>query len=171
MEELRKIIRDIPDFPKPGIIFRDITPIMEDGVTLAKIIDRFKERYLSRGIDRIAGIEARGFIFGSALAYALGKGFVILRKKGKLPRKTIGVTYDLEYGTDSIHIHDDSIRPGDRVLVVDDLFATGGTARAACELIEKAGGVVVECAVVVELAFLKGREKLGDVELFSLLQY
>ena len=171
MDELKKIIRDIPDFPKPGIIFRDITPIMEDGPLFARVIEQFRERYQSRDIDRIAGIEARGFIFGAAVAYALQKGFVILRKEGKLPRKTIGVTYDLEYGTDSIQVHDDAINHGDRVLLVDDLLATGGTASAACDLIEKVGGVVVECAVVVELAFLKGREKLRGVEVFSLVKY
>ena len=171
MDELKKFIRDVPDFPKPGIIFRDITPIMENGTVFAQVIDKFRERYHSKPIDRIAAIEARGFIFGSALAYALGKGFVILRKKGRLPRKTVGVTYDLEYGTDSIQVHEDAINPGDRVLLVDDLLATGGTAKAACELIRKMNGNLVECAVVVELTFLKGREKLGNVGVFSLVEY
>ena len=171
MDDLKKFIRDVPDFPKPGILFRDITPIMENGAVFARVIDQFRDHYRSRPIDLVAGIEARGFIFGSAIAYALGKGFVILRKKGRLPRKTIDVTYDLEYGTDCIQVHADAIPAGSRVLLIDDLLATGGTAKAACDLIRKMEGKVVECAVLVELAFLEGRKRLGEVGVHSLVTY
>jgi adenine phosphoribosyltransferase len=171
MEEIKKFIRDVPDFPKPGILFKDITPLLQSPEAFQKVIGLFIERYQGKPIDRVVGIESRGFIFGSVLAHALKKGFSLVRKTGKLPWKKVSMTYDLEYGTDTIQMHEDAVHPRDRVLVVDDLLATGGTAQAACELIRKMGGQVVECAFVVELEFLKGREKLKDVEVFSLLKY
>lgn len=171
MEELKKKIRDVPDFPKPGIIFKDITPLLSDVKSFQKVIDTFAKRYSEKAIDLIVAIESRGFIFGSALSYRIDAGFVPVRKKGKLPYKTESVEYALEYGTDKIEIHQDAIHQGSRVLIVDDLLATGGTARATCELVEKTGGTVVECAFVIELAFLNGREKLKGHEVFSLIQY
>ena len=171
MEELKKYIRDVPDFPKPGILFKDITPLLQEPEAFQKVIELFAKRYQGKSIDRVVGIESRGFIFGSVLAHTLKKGFSLVRKTGKLPWKKVSMTYDLEYGTDTIQMHEDAVHPGDRVLVIDDLLATGGTAKAACELIRKMGGEVVECAFVVELEFLKGREKLKDVEVYSLLKY
>lgn len=171
MEELKKKIRDVPDFPKPGIVFKDITPLLADTRSFQKVIDAFARRYGQKGIDHVVAVESRGFIFGAALAYRMDAGFVPVRKKGKLPYKTESVEYALEYGTDKIEIHQDAIHKGSRVLVVDDVLATGGTAAATCELIEKCGGEVVECAFVLELGFLKGREKLKGREIFSLIQY
>ena len=170
MEELNKHIREVPDFPKPGILFKDITPLLQNPEAFRLVIDRFAQRYQGEKIDRIVGIESRGFIFGSALAHTLGKGFVTVRKFGKLPWKKVSMTYDLEYGTDTIQMHEDAVSKGDQVLVVDDLLATGGTAKAACDLVEKMGGDVVECAFVVELEFLKGRDKLKDQKVFSLVK-
>ena len=170
MQELKKHIREVPDFPKPGIMFKDITPLLQNPKAFGQVIDCFIQRYRGKNIDHIVGIESRGFIFGSALAHALGKGFVTVRKFGKLPWKKVSMTYDLEYGTDTIQMHEDAVNKGDRVLVVDDLLATGGTAKAACDLIRKMGGEVVECAFVVELEFLKGRDKLKDLEVFSLVK-
>lgn len=157
---LKSKIRDIADFPKPGIVFKDITPILSDGKVFGKVIDEFANRYSSKKVDAIVGIESRGFLFGASLAYRLSKSFVPVRKKGKLPYKTVETTYDLEYGSATIEMHVDAISPGHRVIVIDDLLATGGTAAAACDLIEKQGGHIIECAFVVELAFLNGREKL-----------
>lgn len=157
---LKSTIRDVPDFPKPGIIFKDITPILSDSKIFGRVIDSFAEHYASKKIDAIVGIESRGFLFGAPLAYKLNASCIPVRKKGKLPYKTVEVSYDLEYGSATIEMHVDAIMPGQRVLVVDDLLATGGTAAATCELIEKQGGKIVECAFVVELAFLNGREKL-----------
>lgn len=171
MEELKKKIRDIPNFPKEGIIFKDITPLLADAVSFQKVIDTFAKRYAERGIEHVVAVESRGFIFGAPLAYRLDAGFVPIRKKGKLPYKTEMVQYALEYGSDTIEIHQDAIHKGSRVLVVDDLLATGGTARATCELVEKTGGTVVECAFVIELSFLNGREKFKGREIFSLIQY
>jgi adenine phosphoribosyltransferase len=170
-ERLKQKIRDVPDFPKPGIIFKDITPLLSDVKSFQQIIDAFAKRYSDKGIDYIVAVESRGFIFGSALSYRTDTGFVPVRKKGKLPYKTESVEYSLEYGTDVIEIHQDAIHQGSRILVVDDLLATGGTAKATCDLVEKSGGTVVECAFVIELAFLKGREKLKGHEVFSLIQY
>jgi len=169
-EYLNEIIRDIPDFPKPGIIFKDITPILENPEAFARVIDSLAERYKDKNIDAIAGIESRGFVFGAPLAYRLGKSLVLIRKKGKLPYKTVEASYDLEYGSATIEMHIDSVKQGDNVLVIDDLLATGGTARATCELIEKQGAKVAECAFVVELDFLKGREKLNH-EVYSMVKY
>lgn len=171
MEVIKRVIRDVPDFPKPGIVFKDITPILQDAAVFQQTIQALVQRYQGRDFDKIAGIESRGFLFGSALSYALGKGFVLVRKKGKLPWKTVSMSYDLEYGTDTIQMHEDAVRPGEKVLLVDDLLATGGTSLAACELVEKMGGKIAECCFVVELDFLKGRERLKGKEIFSLVHY
>lgn len=166
---LKKIIRDIPDFPKPGIVFKDITPVLSDREAFPRVIDMLAARYL-KGIDVVAGIESRGFIFGAPLALKLGASFVPIRKKGKLPYKVIEASYDLEYGSATIEIHEDAVREGQRVLIVDDLLATGGTAAAACNLIDKLGATVMECAFVIELAFLNGREKL-ESPVYSIVKY
>ncbi len=171
MERWKQKIRDVPDFPKPGIVFKDITPLLGDVKSFQGVIDALAKRYADKSIDAIVAVESRGFIFGSALAYRIDAAFVPARKKGKLPYKTESIEYALEYGTDKIEMHTDAIHPGSRVLVVDDVLATGGTAKATCDLIEKLGGKVVECAFVVELGFLKGREKLKGHEIFSLIQY
>jgi 5'-methylthioadenosine phosphorylase len=171
IEFIRRKIRCVPDFPKPGIMFRDITTLLADSEGMKKVIDIFYERYKSRGIEVVAGIESRGFIFGSMLADKLGVGFVPIRKPGKLPAEVVSEEYELEYGTDKIEIHKDAVSSGQRVLVIDDLIATGGTAVAGCNLIEKIGGVVVECGFVVELKDLGGREKLGVREVFSVVGF
>ncbi len=171
MEELKKVVREVPDFPKEGILFYDITTLLKDGQAFAKTVDALTERYEGKGIDAVVAIEARGYIFGPALAYRLGVGFVPMRKPGKLPAKAIQETYDLEYGTDTIEMHEDAVEAGQKILVVDDLLATGGTAGAACRLVEKAGGQVAECCFLIELSFLNGRDKLGSREVFSLLKY
>ncbi|MFA4873970.1 MAG: adenine phosphoribosyltransferase [bacterium] len=172
MEQLfRKHIRDVNDFPKPGIVFKDITPLLHNHQAFSAAIESFVGRYKDQKIDIVAGIESRGFLFGAPIAHQLGASFVPVRKKGKLPYKTVGISYDLEYGSATIEMHTDAISRGQRVLVVDDLLATGGTAGAACELIRKQGGLVIECAFVVELAFLGGREKMKDTPIFSLVNY
>jgi adenine phosphoribosyltransferase len=171
LEELRRAIRDIPDFPKPGIVFRDITPLLADGKLFRRTIDIFVERYRGRGIDMVLGIESRGFIVGAPLAYALGAGFAIVRKAGKLPYQTHRASYQLEYGSDVLEVHRDAICPGGRVLIVDDLIATGGTAAAAANLVAQLGGEVVEGAFIIELAFLNGRERFRPHEVFSLIVY
>jgi len=171
MEDLKSKIRDIPDFPKPGIVFKDITPLLSHVKSFQKVVDTLAKRYADKAIDDVVAVESRGFIFGAALAYRIDAGFVPVRKKGKLPYKTESVEYALEYGTDIIEIHQDAIHQGSRVLVIDDLLATGGTAKATCDLVQKTGGRVVECSFVVELTFLKGREKLKGHEVFSLIQY
>lgn len=169
--DLKSIIRDIPDFPKPGIIFKDITPLLSDHKAFRAAITSISTHYKDRGIDLVLGAEARGFIFGSALAYEMGVGFVPARKPGKLPHLTTAATYHLEYGTDSLEIHRDAISAGQKVLVVDDVLATGGTARAKTELIEKMNGEVAGLAFLIELAFLGGREKLGAYEIFSVMSF
>lgn len=168
---IRSKIRDIPDFPKPGILFKDITPLLQDQSLFSKIIDTLAERYSAKKVNGIIGIESRGFIFGSALAYKLGTSFVPVRKSGKLPYQTIQTSYALEYGTATIEMHTDGLEKGQSVVVMDDLLATGGTAEAACQLVEKLGGKVLECAFVVELTFLNGKKKLNGREIFSLVQY
>lgn len=168
---LRRHIRDIPDFPKPGIIFKDITPLLQNHKAFDSIIKTFVERYAPMGIDVVVGIESRGFLFGTPLAHQLGASFVPVRKKGKLPYKTVDISYDLEYGSATIEMHTDAIGKGQKVVVVDDLLATGGTAGAACELVRGQGGKVVECAFVVELGFLSGREKITTAPVFSLVNY
>lgn len=168
--DLSRYIRDVPDFPKPGIIFKDITPLLAQPAAFAHAIDLFTERYQRRPPDAIAAAEARGFLFAAPLALRLGLPFVPLRKPGKLPHTTYSFAYELEYGKAELQVHIDAVRPGARVLLVDDLLATGGTMGAACHLIAKAGGQVAECAFLIELAFLHGREQLKPHEVFSVLQ-
>lgn len=171
MEGLKKIIREVPDFPKAGILFYDITTLLADGGGFGRTIEVLAERYEKKKPDRIVAVEARGFIFGGALAYRLGVGLSPVRKKGKLPWRTVSAEYQLEYGTDSIEMHEDGVRPGERVVVLDDLLATGGTARAAGELVKKCGGEVMEYAFVIELGFLGGREQLKPTPVFSIIHY
>lgn len=165
-------IRDVVDFPKKGIVFKDITTVLKDAEGLRRIINYLTEHYKDAGIDYVAGIESRGFIFGTPLAYNLGAGFVVIRKPGKLPADTVSVDYDLEYGSDTLEIHSDAIEEGSKVLIVDDLLATGGTAAAACQLVEKVGGEVAGTAFVIELSFLNGREKMPEgVDIMSMVTY
>ncbi len=171
VEELKALIRDVPDFPKKGIIFKDITPLLRDAAAFRKAVDIFAERYKDKKIDLVASIEARGFILGPALAYKLGAGVVPVRKKGKLPYKTKSVTYELEYGTDTLEIHEDSILRGERVLILDDLLATGGTASSVCRLIKGLGGEIVELGFLIELLFLKGRSKLEGYPVYSMIKF
>ena len=168
---IRSAIRDIPDFPKPGIVFKDITPLLANGPLFAKTIDLLAARYRGQKIDAVLGIESRGFIVGAALAYTLGAGFSVVRKPGKLPYQTHSESYDLEYGTDTLEIHVDGIPTHGRVVIADDLIATGGTAAATAQLVSRLGGTVVECAFVIELSFLHGRAKLKPHKVFSILQY
>ena len=168
---LKKLIREVPDFPKPGILFYDITTLLKNGPGFHDVIDALKERYRGAGVDRVVGIEARGFIFAPALAYAMGAGFVPVRKPKKLPADRVSVSYQLEYGTDSLEIHKDAIEKGHSVLIVDDLLATGGTAAAVTKLVEQVGGKVAGLGFVVELTFLNGRSRLPGFDIFSLLQY
>src|SRR5580698_3939376 len=171
MHHLKQLIREVPDFPKSGILFYDITTLLKDKDGLRGVIDGLKDRYAGMGVDLVLGIEARGFIFAPALAYALGAGFVPVRKPKKLPAERASVTYDLEYGTDTLEVHRDAIPAGSRVLIVDDLLATGGTARAVTQLVEQLGGKVAGLGFMVELTFLGGREKLSGYDVFSLLKY
>ncbi len=159
---IKSKIRTVPHYPKQGIMFRDITTLLKDPVGLRATVEELVRRYKDANIDKVAGIESRGFILGAPLAYALGKGFVPIRKKGKLPAETIGHDYELEYGTDRIEIHTDAISKGENVLLVDDLIATGGTAEAACKLIEKMGGHVVECSFIIDLPEIGGRKRLEN---------
>jgi adenine phosphoribosyltransferase len=169
--DFTKVIRSIPDWPIKGVIFRDLTTLMENPEAYRKACDAFHERYKSMKIDKVVGIDARGFVFGGVLAYLLNVGFVPVRKKGKLPYKTITETYTLEYGTDVVEMHEDAIKPGERVIIVDDLIATGGTMEAAVKLVKKLGGEIVECAFVVELPDLKGRERIKDQAIFTLCEF
>jgi adenine phosphoribosyltransferase len=171
MDQLKKLIREVPDFPKPGINFYDITTLLKDKVGLATVVDAMRQHYLPCRCDAVLGIEARGFIFAPMVAYALGKGFIPVRKPKKLPAQTVKMEYALEYGTDTLEIHADAVAPGESVLIVDDVLATGGTARAVAGLVEKLGGKVAGLGFVIELDFLKGREKLQGYDVFSLLQY
>jgi adenine phosphoribosyltransferase len=168
---IRSAIRDIHDFPKPGIVFKDITPLLSNGRLFGKTVDLIAARYNGQKIDTVLGIESRGFIFGSALAYKLGAGFSVVRKPGKLPYDTHSASYELEYGKDALEIHVDAIAPNARVVIADDLIATGGTAAATAALVSRLGAVVVECAFVIELGFLNGREKLKPHKVYSVLQY
>jgi adenine phosphoribosyltransferase len=168
---LRTSIRDIPDFPKPGVTFKDITPLLADPVAFSTAVDAIVVSFGRGTIDKVVGIEARGFIIAAPVAYHFGAGFVPLRKPGKLPYETVSEAYELEYGTESLELHVDAFSPGDRVLIVDDVLATGGTAKAACNLVEQAGGTVAGLAFVIELAFLKGSERLNGYDYTSLLQY
>jgi len=169
--QLEDWIRDIPDFPQRGILFKDITPLLQDAAAFHASLDRLAAHYAGSGIEMVVGVESRGFIFGAALAYLLNCGFVPVRKFGKLPHQTVSVEYSLEYGTNVVEMHTDAIRPGQRVLIVDDLLATGGTTSAAMELVEKLGGHIAGIAFLVELTFLKGREQLGGHDVFALIKY
>jgi len=169
--DVRTFVRDVPDFPKKGIVFKDITPLLAHPEAFATAIDRLSEPFLAKGIGVVAGIESRGFLLATPIAYRLGAGVVPIRKKGKLPRETLSATYDLEYGQDSIEAHADSFSTGTKVLLVDDVLATGGTAGAACELIEKLGGTLVGAAFLIELGFLNGRRKLQGRTIHSLITY
>jgi adenine phosphoribosyltransferase len=169
--DLKRYIRDIPDWPKKGILFRDITPLLINPKAFAAAVDALCADFTDVGIDYIAAVEARGFIFGAAVAEKLGAGFVPIRKKGKLPWRTESVSYDLEYGTDTLEVHCDAVENGGKVLMVDDLLATGGTMAAACQLIEKIGGIVAGIAFLVELVDLQGREKLADYKVASVICY
>ncbi|MEI8377747.1 MAG: adenine phosphoribosyltransferase [bacterium] len=169
-ELVRKIIRDVPNFPKEGIIFKDITTVLKDSEGLKRTIDYLTEQFKDKKIDYVAGIESRGFIFGTPLAYNLGAGFIVVRKPGKLPAAVESITYDLEYGSDTLEVHKDAIEPGKRVLIIDDLLATGGTAAAACDLVKKIGGEVVGIAFIIEIEGLGGRDKLPkDIEIVSMV--
>jgi adenine phosphoribosyltransferase len=171
MDELKKLIREVPDYPKPGILFYDVTTLLKDKKGFRSLIDQLCDHYKGHTIDLVAGIEARGFIFAPALAYSLGAGFIPVRKPKKLPSKTASISYALEYGTDTLEIHEDAVQPGNRVIICDDLLATGGTAAATAKLIQQLGGVVEGAAFAVELTFLKGRQKLTGFDVFSLMQY
>lgn len=169
--DLKSRIRSIPDFPKPGIMFRDITTLLKGPAALQAAVDVLVEPFAGDEIDVVLAAEARGFILGGAVACRLGAGFVPVRKPGKLPAETLERTYELEYGTDTLAVHRDAVAPGDRVLVLDDLLATGGTAKACCDLVEEMGGEVVACAFLIELSFLGGREKLGGRRVVALIDY
>jgi len=169
--KLKSIIRDVPDFPKKGIIFKDITPLLADHAAFTQLVQAFAEAFRGAGITKVLGIEARGFLLASPIAMALGAGIVPVRKKGKLPYKRVSATYALEYGTDTVEMHEDAVKPGEKVLVVDDVLATGGTAAAVCELVEKLGGKVAGVGMLIELEFLNGRAKLGDRPIVSLIKY
>ncbi|MGQ3013616.1 MAG: adenine phosphoribosyltransferase [Flavobacteriales bacterium] len=168
---LKDYIRDIEGFPKPGITFRDITPLLADPAAMRYCVETFCEALREAGIDKVVGVESRGFFFATLLAQELHAGFVPVRKPGKLPFRTLQARYELEYGSDALEMHTDAIRPGEKVLVHDDVLATGGTAAAVCELVEKLGGEIVQCCFLAELRFLNGRQKLSGKEIHSLLQY
>ena len=171
MDELKKYIREVPDFPKPGILYYDITTLLQDPRALRMTIDQFVWLFSTEHVDKVVGIESRGFMFGSIVAYNLNAGFVPVRKPGKLPAQTIGEEYNLEYGTDTLEIHSDAIQPGERVLIVDDLIAIGGTAAATVKLVESAGGKIAGLGFVVELTFLDGRKRLEGYPVESLIKY
>ena len=171
MDDLKRSIRDIPDFPKKGIIFKDITTLLSDAKSFHRMVDLLAHRYVGEKIDQVVGIEARGFILGSALAYKLGTGITLVRKPGKLPYNTRSISYELEYGTDTLEIHEDAFKPGDRVIIADDLLATGGTMAAVVELVKKSGAEIHECAFMAELEFLNGRKKLPEGKVFSLMKF
>jgi adenine phosphoribosyltransferase len=171
MDDLKKLIREIPDYPKPGILFYDLTTLLKDKNGFRELVDKLCDHYTDRKIDIVVGVEARGFIFAPALAYRLGAGFVPVRKPKKLPAKTAKVSYQLEYGTDTLEIHEDAIHPGQNVIISDDLLATGGTAAATVQLVRALGGTVNGVAVAVELTFLNGRSKLPGLDVFSLIRY
>ena len=171
MEDLKSIIRDVHDFPKKGIIFKDITTLLADASSYQRMVDLIAHRYIGQRIDKVVGVEARGFILGAALAYKLGAGVVLVRKPGKLPSETFKKTYDLEYGTDTLEIHTDAINRGERVLIADDVLATGGTMAAVVDMVASTGGELVECCFLAELEFLEGRKKLPTDKIFSLLKF
>jgi len=168
---LKEYIRDIPDFPKKGILFKDITPLLKNKEAFQSMVDAFVDIYKGKKIDSVVAVEARGFILGSVVAYKLGVGLIPVRKKGKLPAKTRSITYDLEYGTDTLEMHQDAIKPGDRILVIDDVLATGGTIKAVTDLIKELEGEIIGVAFLMELSFLKGKEKLKGLPIQSLIVY
>ncbi len=170
-DQLKALIRDVPDFPQEGIVFKDITPLLADEIAFSTVIDLIVVHFGRGNVDKVVGIEARGFILASPVAYHFGAGFVPVRKKDKLPWETEAAEYELEYGTATLEIHRDAIRPGERVLIVDDVLATGGTARATADLVERIGGKVVGIACLIELGFLNGRAKLDGYDVFSLIRY
>lgn len=170
-DQLAKYIRDVPDFPKPGIMFKDITPLLADPAALTAAVELLAAPFRDKQIEAVVGIESRGFIFAAAVARELSAGFIPVRKPGKLPYKTSQVTYELEYGTDSVEIHLDAIKPGQKVLMMDDLLATGGTMKASCDLVTSLGGDITAIAFLIELGFLKGHDKLKDYELVSIIHY
>jgi adenine phosphoribosyltransferase len=169
--DIKSLIRDVPDFPKPGIIFKDITPLLQNAAGLKATLDALAEPFVGKGITAVAGMESRGFIFGVSVAERLGVGFVPVRKPGKLPSKTVSEEFTLEYGTDTLEIHEDAVGAGDKVLLIDDLLATGGTAKATINLVRRLGAEVVGIGFVIELAFLEGKAALGDVPVHSLISY
>jgi len=169
--DLAKMIRDVPDFPKEGILFKDITTLIKEPQAFKEVIDRLADHYAGQQIDLVAAVEARGYILGAPIAYKLGAGFVPVRKKGKLPAETVREEYELEYGIDSVEMHRDAIQPGQKVLIVDDLIATGGSAAATTRLVERLGGEVVSIAFLIELTFLNGVEKLKDYDVFTMIEY
>ena len=171
IEQIEALIRDVPDFPEPGIVFKDITPVLADPIAFSTIIDLIVVHFGRGNVDKVVGIEARGFILGAPVAYHFGAGIIPVRKKGKLPHETLEESYALEYGTASLEIHTDAVQPGERVLVVDDVLATGGTAKAAASLVERVGGKVCGIATLIELDFLQGREKVQGYDLFTLIHY
>lgn len=171
MERLRLAVRDVPDFPKEGVVFKDITPILQNPQLFRLAITVLSDRYQRRQVDQIVAIDARGFLFASAVAYVLGCGISIVRKKGKLPYKTIQASYDLEYGSNTVEMHTDAIKPGQQVVIVDDVLATGGTMKAAINLVEQLGGKVTEAACFIELKFLPGAQRIAPVPVFSVLSY
>lgn len=171
IEQIRDLIREVPDFPEPGIVFKDITPVLADPVAFATIVDLIVVHFGRGNVDKVVGIEARGFILAAPVAYHFGAGLVPVRKKGKLPHETVGEEYALEYGAATLEIHKDAVKPGERVLVVDDVLATGGTARAAASLVERIGGNVCGIACLIELGFLEGRKKLDGFDLFTLITF
>jgi adenine phosphoribosyltransferase len=169
--DLAKMIRDVPDFPKEGIVFKDITTLIKDPEAFKRVIDLLTEHYSEQQIDVVVAVEARGYIFGAPVAYQLGVGFVPVRKVGKLPAETVRAEYELEYGTDAVEMHRDAIEPGQRVLIIDDLIATGGSAAATAHLVETVGGEVVSVAFLIELTFLKGVDKLKEYDVFTMIEY
>jgi len=171
VDELKSKIRDIPDFPKEGIVFKDITTLLSDSRSFHRMVDLIAHRYFGQKIDQVVGVEARGFVLGAALAYKLGAGVTLVRKPGKLPYRTKSQSYALEYGSDTLEIHEDALKKGDRVIIADDLLATGGTVSAVVELVESLGAEVVECAFMTELTFLEGRKRLPNGKVYSLLQF
>jgi adenine phosphoribosyltransferase len=171
IEQIKALIRDVPDFPEPGIVFKDITPVLADPIAFSTITDLMVVRFGRVNVDKVVGIEARGFIIASPVAYHFGAGFVPIRKQGKLPSETVGEDYELEYGTATLELHIDGITPGERVLIVDDVLATGGTAQAAASLVQRVGGKVCGIATVIELEFLHGRERLAEHEVYTLIRY
>ena len=171
MEELKSIIRDIPDFPKKGIVFKDITTLLADAASYQRMVDLLSHRYIGKRIDKVVGVEARGFIIGAALAYKLGAGIVLVRKPGKLPSDTFKKSYALEYGTDTLEIHTDAIKKGERILIADDLLATGGTMAAVVDMVSSMGADLVECCFMAELEFLNGKSRLPADKVFSLLKF